>query len=226
MTSLQRLIPHSMAERVYEMLEQAIVGGEFSPEERLNDREVAERLGVSRTPVREALHMLQSSGLVERRVGIGWVVAPVGTRDLEELFELRALLEPAALGRIVQWPQEQLEEVAGLFDPFTAPMPDEQIPAYLGADDEFHVRLIQATGNRRIIEAYRVVERQIDRLRHYTSYRSEGRVDESLGEHLRVSRALRDRDASAARLALVNHIESAKRAYVDGHSPRAAQTES
>lgn len=216
MTSLQRLTPHSTSQRVYEMLEQAIVGGEFDPEERLNDRELAERLGVSRTPVREALHMLESSRLVERRVGIGWVVAPVGTRDLEELFELRALLEPAALGRIVAWPQEQLAQVAGLFDAFAAPMPEGQIATYLRADDEFHVRLIEATENRRVIDAYRVVERQIDRLRHYTSYRSEGRVDESLEEHLRIARALRARDAAQARAALVEHIESAKRAYIEG----------
>lgn len=216
MTALKPLTARSMSERVRDMLERAIVEGEFAPEERLNDREVAERLAVSRTPVRDALHMLQSSGLVERRVGVGWVVAPFDLRDLEELFELRAVLEPAALDRIVEWPQEQLEEIASLFDRFTVPMPDDQIPAYLGADDEFHVRLVQATGNRRIIHAYRVVERQIDRIRHYTSYRSEGRVDDSLGEHLRICQGLRDRDAGAARVALVEHIESAKRAYVEG----------
>jgi GntR family transcriptional regulator, rspAB operon transcriptional repressor len=152
-------------------------------------------------------------------------VAPFDVHDVEELFELRCLLEPPGVSRIVQWDEDRLAELVTLFDRFSQPMPPEEIGDYLHTDDDFHKRIVAATENRRIAGFYHVVDRQIDRIRHFTSYRSQGRVDESLIEHRQICEALARRDADAAARLLVSHIESAARTHVQFMKSAAAATD-
>ena len=199
-----------MGTQVYERLKQAIVDCSLDPGAFLSDRHLAEELGVSRTPVRDALRQLESAGLVVRRGRAGWAVSGLDARDLKEVFELRRLLEPAGLLRIVEWDPERLQRFTSLFDEFSTPMNQETIARYLEIDDEFHSTIVAAADNRRLAQAYDVVLLQLSRYRHFTSYRYEGRVDQSLHEHRTVCDALARRDAEAAARALVAHISSAE----------------
>jgi DNA-binding GntR family transcriptional regulator len=208
--SLTPVVTQYVGPQVYERLERAIIDCSLEPGAFLSDRHLAEQLGVSRTPVRDALRQLESTGLVDRRGRAGWAVSGLATKDVEEVFELRRLLEPAGLFRIVKWDPERLSRFTSLFDEFTAPMETESIARYLHVDDTFHRAIVAAADNRRLTHAYDVVCLQLDRFRHFTSYRYEGRVDQSLNEHRMICKALDRRDAEAAAPSLVAHISSAE----------------
>lgn len=195
--------------QVYDYLERAIVECAYEPGTTLKDAQLAEEIGVSRTPVRDALHLLESSGLV-RRHGRTWLVTPIETRDVEELFELRCLLEPAGLPYLVKWEEQRLRSFTSMFDEFPGVLDDAHIERYLKRDDEFHQQIVSAADNGRLTAAYQVVDRQLDRCRHFTSYRYEGRVSQSLTEHRRICAALLQRDADEARVALLDHINIAR----------------
>lgn len=210
MSLLSPVAPQQIGSQVYDALERAIVECRLEPGTPLTDRQLAHDLGVSRTPVRDALRQLEATGLVERRGRVGWAVAGVDVRDIEELFELRCLLEPAGLASIVQWEKDRLTSFTKMFDGFSKRMVGAEIERYLNVDDQFHQAIVSASGNRRLVHGYRLISRQLDRFRHFTSYRADGRVARSLDEHRQICSALARRDAEAAAEALVAHINSAK----------------
>jgi DNA-binding GntR family transcriptional regulator len=207
MDGLQPINAVHMNEQVYEALEAAIVRCELGPGALLGDRQLAEALGVSRTPVRDALHRLESSGLVERRGRAGWAVSAFALRDVHELFELRRILEPLGFERLSEnWEEATIGELSRFFDHFPERMPADLMRRYLYTDRRFHKRIVECTGNGRIVRFYEVVEKQIDRVRHYVSYNYEGRVEDSLAEHREICAAIAARDLSAATEALVRHL--------------------
>lgn len=210
MLSLVPVVQQHVGTQVYERLEQAIVDCSIEPGALLSDRHLGDLLGVSRTPVRDALRQLEFSGLVERRGRAGWAVCGIDVGDVQEVFELRRLLEPAGLQKVVAWDEDRLTRLTTTFDGFPVPLSKEDIARYLAVDDSFHRTIVHAAGNRRLSAAYAVVERQLDRFRHFTSYRYEGRVDQSMSEHRAVCKALAQRDADAAAHALVQHLSSAE----------------
>ena len=217
MAKLQALNIQTVSGHAYEELSRAIVNGTLKPKEVLNDRKLCEHLGVSRTPIREALRLLEGSGLVERRGRSGWIVADLNLRDIEELFELRILLETAGVRRVVDWSDKTLKALAAMFDGFHLPLDSLQKTAYLKQDHFFHQRLVEATQNTRITKIYKMVELQIDRVRHFVSYRKEGRVEQSLQEHKKLCRKLLSRDTTAASRALEAHILNVKTRLVEMH---------
>jgi len=101
-------------ERAYEHLKASILSGRFNPGERLAEEHLAKELGISRTPIREALHKLESEGLIKPLASRGFVASQDSKDDIEELFEIRAVLEGYALrlicGRITDTVLAQLEE--------------------------------------------------------------------------------------------------------------------
>jgi DNA-binding GntR family transcriptional regulator len=105
----------SVRERAYEFLKSSVLSGQFSPGERLTEEHLAKKLGVSRTPVREALHKLESEGLIKPLETRGFIVSRDSKDEVEELFELRAILEGYAL-RIIseRISEEDLKQLEGL----------------------------------------------------------------------------------------------------------------
>ena len=201
-----------LSSHMYSELETAIVDCSLPPGTPLSDRELAEQFGVSRTPVRDTLHLLQASGLVDRGQRTGWVVTQIRTQDVEELYELRSLLEPAGLSRIVEWDDEDLRGVGTLFDEFGTSVTATEVDRYLQRDDELHQLIIGATENSHLIRTYRVVDRQLARCKRFVSYQDNPRREESLREHRDICDALTRRDLDAARTALLDHISTARNA--------------
>jgi DNA-binding GntR family transcriptional regulator len=209
MPGLQPINAVRVNEQVYEAIEAAIVRCELDPGALLGDRQLAEALGVSRTPVRDALHRLESSGLVERRGRAGWAVSGFALRDVHELFELRRMIEPFGLERLSEtWEETTVGELSRFFDDFPEQMPDDSMRRYLYTDRRFHKRIVECTGNGRIVRFYEVVEKQIDRVRHYVSYNYEGRVRDSLAEHREICAAIAARDLAGATETLVRHLRN------------------
>lgn len=196
-----------LADRVHDAIQRAIVTGKLRPGEVLRDRALAEQLDVSRTPVKEALVRLESTGLVVTR-GRSWYVSPFEVGDLKELSELRHLLEPVGLVRLAEnLDEDAIDELSHFFDDFTEPIPVERYEEYFIRDNAFHKRIVECSGNSRIQYFYSVVEQQIDRGRHFLSTGKSGRVEATLREHLAVCEAIAERDFERATAALHLHLD-------------------
>src|ERR687896_1452745 len=205
-----------MQNKVYEAIETAIVRCELGPGTVLGDRHLAEVLGVSRTPVRDALHRLESSGLVERRGRMGWMVSTFALQDVRELFELRRVFEPLGLDRLSKnWDEAVVRELSHSFEKFPERLTEDLLPDYLYDDHRFHKKIVECSRNGRVIRIYGTVEKQIDRIRHYLSYNYEGRVEASLKEHREICAAIAARNHSAATEALDNHLRNVEELITD-----------
>ena len=143
--------------RVFERLRRLILDGEYAPNERLIEEQLAERLGVSRTPVRQALTMLESEGLVEIAPNRGAVVCSFGVEEVGDIYDLRAVLEGHAArraasrieaGELVRM-RELAGEMEGLCDREFAGR-EEEIRLLVALNNEFHGIIITASRNKRL----------------------------------------------------------------------------
>lgn len=207
MSTLQPIQPVRISHNVYEAVEAAIINGELGPGSAISDRHLAELLQVSRTPVRDALHQLESNGLVERRGRSGWVVAGFTERDIHELFELRRIWEPIGLEHLGRtWDDKSVQRLGSFFDEFPVPLPQSAYTRFLEYDGEFHKLIVRFSENSRIISFYGVIEKQIDRMRHFLSLGSKGRIDQVQTEHSEICKAIAAHDLDKATAALLYHL--------------------
>jgi DNA-binding GntR family transcriptional regulator len=141
---------------ILERLRALILTGEYGPDERLVEEQLAERLGVSRTPVRQVLTMLEAEGLVEIAPNRGATVCSFSTEDVWDIYDLRAVLEGhaarRAAGRIVDAELGRLRELAGEMEGLAGRFEDheEEIRALVGLNQEFHGLIVEASRNRRL----------------------------------------------------------------------------
>jgi len=225
MSALQPIEAVQLGNRTFDSLRQAIINGELVPGEPLRDRALGAMLGVSRTPVREALHRLEHAGLVESRGRSGWVVATFTEQDVRELFELRRALEPLGLQRLEDEPDaDAVAEIGTFFDAYAHPVPTDRYEEYFARDHAFHKRIVQCSRNARLQHFYAVIESHIDRGRHFLSRGAVGRVDANLDEHLAVSRAVAEGDFSRARRELLYHLDMGEQLMIDHLRKRQAST--
>ena len=210
-----------LTERVYEEVEAAIVACRLAPGQQLTDRGIAEELGVSRTPVREALNRLQSSGLVESRGRQGWVVTTIDMDDVRELFELRRLLEPVGIDHLAANPDPSvLAGFRAAFAHFPDDLDTDEYLDYFPADHAFHMQIVECTKNRRVLNTYQAVEKEILRGRHLLSTDYWGRSQANVKKHREIAEAIAAEDFSAARRDLVEHLfeaEAVMLEFLDKH---------
>lgn len=209
MNALAKLNPVPLGDRTIEAIREAIISGELAPGEPLRDRDLAERLGVSRTPIREALHRLEAAGLVEARHRSGWVVSPFTEQDVHEVFQLRMLLEPAGLDQMAKNPDAtRIDAVVRSFADFSHPIARERYPEYFREDNAFHKAIVAWSDNSRIRSFYEVLDAHINRGRFFLNHAAEGRLEETLDEHEAIIAALAARDFSRARSELIAHLQT------------------
>ncbi len=216
MANLRPIKSVRLSESVYEAIESAILQGELAPDSTVRDRQLADVLGVSRTPVRDALHRLECYGLVRQRDSKGWMVTGVEPKDIREVFELRRTLEPLGLEYLSRdWDETTVQELSSSFDDFPKPLPRELYPYYLKRDHDFHRRIVECARNSRLTNFYTSLSHLIDRIRHYLSYGYEGRVDASLAEHRQICGAIAARDLQAATEQLINHLSQVEQMFTE-----------
>lgn len=216
--------PVQLGDRTYESIRSAIIGGELPAGQPLVDRQLADQLQVSRTPVREALHRLEADGLVQPRGRAGWEVTPFTEQDVHELFQLRMLLEPVGIDALAKARDDALlERVAAFFDGYDHPVTAERYEDYVARDRAFHELLVACSGNRRLQRFYAVIGSHIDRGRHFLTGSADGRADDTLDEHRVVAAAVGDRDFAGAREALLRHLRTGEELMV--RQLRATQSE-
>lgn len=190
--------------RLRQEIEEAIVAGTLVPGERLDEVSLAARYAVSRTPVREALHQLAMSGLVEIRPRRGAIVASVTPQRLYEMFEVMAELESIA-GRLAarRLPES---EAAGLKATHAACKAQRgDLDAYYLANESFHQAIYAASGNQFLAEQCMALQK---RLRPYRrlQLRVRNRVENSFAEHEAILAAILAGDGEQAAEALRGHV--------------------
>ncbi|MDD3797500.1 MAG: GntR family transcriptional regulator [Lachnospiraceae bacterium] len=200
---------------VFQTLRQAILRGNLQPGERLMEIHLAQRLGVSRTPVREAIRMLQLDGLVTMVPRKGAIVAEITVSDLEDVLEVRAALEELAVKKACRMMgEQQLEELRNAADRFVESLKQEDLLACAQADVNFHEIICESTGNRRLIQILNNIREQIYR------YRLENLKDKSshenlVQEHMAICRALEENSEEKAGEAIMIHIEHQKECIIE-----------
>jgi DNA-binding GntR family transcriptional regulator len=202
-----------VADRVHEQLWDMLVDQQLKPGERVVVDRVAADLGVSLTPVREALTRLEAEGLVVRRAMSGWRAAPLlDFQRFGELFEMRLLLEPEAARRAVTHAtpaqRSQLADIVNQMSAYSGGEYFEQFRTLINLDQQFHLSLAEASGNGLLFDA---ITRLHAHPHLYRLYRKIGIVTNTSREHARILETVQQGDPENAAEAMSNHIRVSHR---------------
>lgn len=199
----------SLAQQVFERLEHEILVGTYARGAILTEATLSENLGVSRTPIREALGRLEQEHLVES-TGKGIRVLGVTTEDLEDIYQIRLEIEPIAAGRvaerITEEELEQLKETLELQEFYLQKKDAERLKAM---DSSFHEQLYRYCGSAVYYDVLMPLHTKVQKFRKASIQRS-GRAEQSVKEHRQIFEAIALRDAKAAEAAIRAHIQNAK----------------
>lgn len=209
---MKAITPTRLNQAVYTQLRNAIVNHDYAPGQRLQVEQLATQLGVSRTPVREALNLLASEGLVKVRPRHGTFVAQVDDTAVAELYQMRLmidtsvgkLLAPRLSPRQLQIVKRALDKLRRLIDGDTY----RDYGAYLACDRAFHSTIVQQLGNSRLTALYEEINLPLWLVRAQQSAGTPQDASASLAEHEAIFAALQARDPGAAAEAMAGHIES------------------
>ncbi|ARP93933.1 GntR family transcriptional regulator [Bordetella genomosp. 13] len=204
--------PGSLADAVYEQLKEDLFEFRLLPGDMFSEADVVARLGVSRTPVRLGLARLEREGFLILRQRSGWQVRPFDFERFEALYDVRIVLELAAVDRLCGRNEMDPSGILGaLQDVWLVPPPqrirDGRLVAQL--DEAFHCALVAAAGNPEMAQIHRDVTEKI-RIVRRLDFTKEFRVDATYDEHAAVLRAILARNAEPARIMLKSHIEISK----------------
>ena len=210
--SRPRRRPGSMADRVYEALKEEIFDFRLIPGHKFSETDVANRLGASRTPVREALYRLQREGYVEVLFRSGWLVKPIDFEQIEELYDLRITLERAAMHKICRL-SEPPPILVQLNDIWNPDHPSERAfgSTVRALDESFHCGLVAAAGNREMTSIHREITERLRVIRRLDFTRPD-RIDATYVEHAEILKALADNNPGEAAEKLTAHIRNSQSA--------------
>lgn len=187
-------------------LRQRIVEGQLSPGAKLNERELAELLNVSRTPLREAIKMLAAEGLVELLPNRGAVVAQMSEQDVADTFEVIAGLEGQSGELAAQRISEaELAEIRALHFEMMAAYTRRDLPTYYRINAQIHTLINAAARNPVLAQTWRTVNARLQALRFRSNF-DEAKWKRAVKEHERMVELLAARDAAGLRALLIEHL--------------------
>lgn len=198
-----------LAEQVYLQLKADLFDFRLLPGDRFTEQEQAERLNVSRTPVREALFRLEREGYVQVHFRSGWSVLPFDFERFEQLYDLRIILEQAAVQSICQSPSPvDLSALVALWQ-ISPEQPAVESNGLAQQDEDFHQALIRATGNAEMVRVHLDITEKIRIIRRLDFTQPE-RIAATYCEHAEILRLLTERRAGEASALLTRHILASK----------------
>jgi DNA-binding GntR family transcriptional regulator len=200
------LTPRALYEEVAELLRQRIFNRELAPGSWIDELKLAEEYGISRTPLREALKVLATEGLVTMKVRRGAYVTEVSERDLADVYHLLALLESDAAGVVaVKASDAQIKELAALHKELEKAVGKRE--RFFEINEAFHMRLLEIADNRWRDQMVADL-RKVMKLNRHNSLLKSGRIEESLAEHQSIMNALLARNAAATVQAMQAHFQN------------------
>jgi DNA-binding GntR family transcriptional regulator len=203
-------------EKAYSTIRAGILDGSFPPSSRITEQEIAAQSGVSRTPVREALRRLQAEGLLQFVPNQGAVVASWSARDIEEIFELRAMLESYVAALAAEHATgEQIDQLRALAErqhALSQQCSDVALDAVSALNSQFHEILQQAAGSKRLDAILSQLIEVPLVSQTFNSYSPEQLV-RSARHHLEIVIALDERDSASAAAVMRAHVFAARQAF-------------
>ena len=200
----------ALYEQVAEDLRARILSHRLAPGSWIDEKALALEHGISRTPMREALKVLASEGLVTMKLNRGAYVTEASPRDLAEVFHLLALLESDAAGVVAaRGAAAPIAELEALHARLEATVDDRD--GFFAANETFHMRLLELADNRWRNQLVADLRRVMKLNRHHSLFK-EGRLEASLAEHRAIMAALRGGDAEATQRLMREHIANGREA--------------
>ncbi|MCG8402432.1 MAG: GntR family transcriptional regulator [Firmicutes bacterium] len=199
-----------LREIVFESLREAIIQGRLKPGERLMEIQLAEEMGVSRTPVREAIRKLELEGFVVMLPRKGAYVASFSVKDIVDIFEVRAALEGLAAGLAAERATpEELEEMERAVLQIYEVSNGQNLGVLVEKDTNFHELIYKSSRNQRLVQIVTHLKEQIQRFRT-TSLAVPGRGKHTVEEHKSIIEAISERNIELAASLAREHIENAE----------------
>ncbi|MGX5734086.1 GntR family transcriptional regulator [Bosea thiooxidans] len=202
-----RIQRRTLHEEVLERLRDMIIEGRLEPGQRINEGAVGAQLGVSRTPLREAIKSLASEGLVEMQPAKGAVVRRFSLRDLREILEVIKSLEQLG-GRIAcaQATDEQIAEIVALHEKMMALYAEQNRLEYFKLNQAIHSAVVAASGNAVLMEMHETLQARIKRLR-FIGNEGPTKWAGAVAEHEAMIAALKRRDGEALAVEIGKHMD-------------------
>ena len=206
---MKNISAKSLAIGVYERIKGEIFDFGLLPGDRFTETEVAARVGVSRTPVREALYRLEREGYIDVSARNGWSVKPFDFGLFENLYDVRVVLELAAVRKLCEMePHTGLQALADdWLVPAAGRMRDAQTVCEM--DESFHQKLLIAAGNPEMARIHRDISERIRIIRRL-DFTQQERIDSTYDEHAAILRSVAQRKVDQSGLLLRAHIEASK----------------
>lgn len=200
---------NALAEEIYLRIKADIFDFRLLPGDRFTETELSNRYSVSRTPVRDALYRLKREGYTEVAFRSGWSVCQLDFARFDELYDLRILIETAAVERLCQ--MELTPNLAALKGIWLVPVAEREAdPRKLASlDEDFHCALVAAAGNREVGRVHAEITEKIRIIRRLDFLKA-GRRDATYEEHGKILRLILRRKATEAAILLRSHIAQSK----------------
>jgi len=210
----------SLTSVVQQEIERAILQGEYAPGAKLVEANIAEKLGVSRGPVREAFRMLEEAGLVRTEKNRGVFVRDIPIEEAVEIFDLRAAMDDLVGRKLAESvTPAQLKELKGLVDAMEKAVKAEDTRGYHLLNLKFHDRLVEMAGNSKLTAIYRKLIKELSLFRRLNL--ADGwLMPISAGEHRQIIKAIGAGDAGAAGRAMFDHVMDSKERTIANHLRR------
>lgn len=204
--------PDNLVERIYQQLKNDIFEFRLLPGDRFSEGAVAQRMEVSRTPVRQALYRLEREGYLEVYFRSGWQVRPFDFNYFEELYDVRIVLELAAVGRLCQHEAQSHPLLESLKATWLVAESDrlDDSKTVSALDERFHCALVEATGNGEMARLHHEITEKIRIIRRL-DFTQEPRIAATYEEHGRILSAILQRRTDNAQQLLKAHIEVSKK---------------
>jgi phosphonate utilization transcriptional regulator len=209
----------SLTSVVQQEIERQILDGELAPGAQLVEAQLAERLGVSRGPIREAFRILEESGLVRQEKNRGVFVRSVPLDEAMEIYDLRALMDEAVGRRLAERiTSEQLKLARGLVDQMEQAVKAGDADRYHLINLAFHDKLVEFAGNRKLIAIYRRLIKELSLFRRM-NLADATLLPISVSEHRAIVKAIASGDVEAAGRAMRDHVLESKERTERNNTP-------
>jgi len=210
------LTPKALYEEVAELLRQRIFSNELAPGSWIDELRLAEAYGISRTPLREALKVLATEGLVTMKVRRGAYVTEVSDKDQSDVYHLLSLLESDATGEVAQQASDtELAELVQIHQELHAAKDNTE--RFFEVNERFHMRLLEMANNRWRTQLVLDLRKVMKLNRHNSLFKS-GRIEESLQEHQDIMDALLAHDAALSQQRMQTHFKNGLQAASSPHA--------
>ena len=212
----------TIRKKVYHYIREKILKGEISPKERLIETRLAQEIGTSRTPVREALHSLELEKLIKSIPRVGYIVESMDQEDLEQICEIRSVIETLGARWAIQKARKRLaKDLAKSVARQEQTLAVNDSGGYVELDAQFHEIIAKLSGSDRLLELVQTLRRHMLRYRMHVVYAMDTAL-RSIEGHKEILRAVQEGDSDTVVEALQQHLRQAKEdilQYVLGDNP-------